>query len=668
MSLSPMRCSLNCMQPQEHNDSIQNMNPKIEERVIRNPLLNIDTFVIPSPFIHNPAVQKDYTHSYVWVEEGEILGYMLVYSDQAGEEFLIYKIVTSPFGRGRGIGTSFIEHLARNIPREASVYIYIWERQADTVEFFRNKGFEPDSSIAYRKLVYHRLVSCCGAILTRSAEGLNRSLAPEEISKTRHDARKVARLINSMVEALGTENSDTIVESINRESTTLINILNSFRDSMKIIHEVDLLELIFERIVPYVQGSNVRCELRLDLDTGAPTIQGYHVNIGRAMVNLVSNALDAIEESGRKGIIDIVMREKGDFLILTIADNGTGMPEELLSRDSRGYPRFVGRTTKGRKTGEGIGTQQIYAAFGPENIEVNSIMGQGTSWTIRFAKHTETVSTWFVRMNRRYNEFKDLWEVAMVGPRTPRREVVAYIWQVRKIEIFLFDLILRFSRYHNIRDIYRSILAYLQGRKSEADLEHEIAGYKSDMERYNFWLLDISREIRRRMSILQDSVDMDSYWASLFRSYGQAYRNVIIFTADPETGNFLATDRKLAEHLDFVPYLGKPRDKLVRGEFLGDLNVEGNPIQFGVWSISSRSDALEKLRLIRQGAQTFLRKGIHPEKRLSFYHTTYIHGGFDIDINKSSTFGAFARLEDSDLEIFIVRREEEMSGYLMGRE
>ena len=282
------------------------------------------------------------------------------------------------------------------------------------------------------------------------------------------------------------------------------------------------------------------------------------------------------------------------------------MPEELLVKDSRGYPRFVGRTTKGRKTGEGIGTQQIYAAFGPENIEVNSIMGQGTSWTIRFAKHTETVSTWFVRMNRRYNEFKDLWEVAMVGPRTPRREVVAYIWQVRKIEIFLFDLILRFSRYHNIRDIYRSILAYLQGVTREADLEREITAYKSEMEQYNFWLLDISREIRRRMKILKESVDMDSYWASLFRSYGQAYKKVIIFTADPETGAFLATDRKLAEHLDFVPYLGKPRDNLLRGEFLGDLNVEEKPIHFGVWSISSAPTPLTSSGLYGGERKPFL--------------------------------------------------------------
>ena len=644
------------------------MNPEIEERVIRNPLLNIDTFVIPSPFVHNPALRKDYSHSYVWVEEGEILGYMLVYSESTARDFLIYKIVTSPFGRGRGIGSSFVEYLAENIPDNASVYIHIWEKQHDTVEFFRKFGFETDSSIAYRKLVYHRLVATSSSILPRIAGLFFQKLAPEEISKTRHDARKVARLICSMVDALGSDNRGNIVENINRESTSLINILNAFRDNMKIVHNVDLLSLIFERIIPYVKGSKTRCELRLDLDTGAPTIQGYYIDMGRALVNIVSNSLDAIEEADRKGIIDISLRETGEYLQLTIADNGMGMSEELLALDDRGLPHFVGHTTKGNQTGEGIGTQQIYAAFGAENIEVTSILGQGTSWNIRFKMEHETVSSWYVQMNRRYNEFKDLWEVAAVGPDTPRREVVAYIWQIRKIEIFLFDLISQFSRFHNIRDIFRTILSYLRGITGEAVLREEITSLKSDVNQYKTWLLDISREIRRRILLLEEAVDTRNFWASLFRSYGQAYRNVIIFTADPETGNFLATDRKLAEHLDFVPYLEKTRDSLLRGEFRGDLNVEENPIHFGVWSVSSRDDALKKLRLIRTGAGTFLAKGIHSEKRLAFYPTTYITGGYDIDINKSSTFGEFAGMKDAELEDFLIQREEEMDGFLMGRE
>ena len=53
-------------------ETIQRLTPAIEERIRLNPLLNIDTFIIPSPFIGDPEARKDTDHSYVWIEEGEI--------------------------------------------------------------------------------------------------------------------------------------------------------------------------------------------------------------------------------------------------------------------------------------------------------------------------------------------------------------------------------------------------------------------------------------------------------------------------------------------------------------------------------------------------------------------------------------------------------------------
>ena len=123
---------------------------QLEETIQRNPLLNIDTFIIPSPYISETRIERDYEHSYVWIEEGEILGYILVYSDEQKANFHIYKIVTSPFGRGRGIGKSFIEHLAAHIPSEAALYLYVWEKQIDTLEYFQYNGFTVQNLAVYR--------------------------------------------------------------------------------------------------------------------------------------------------------------------------------------------------------------------------------------------------------------------------------------------------------------------------------------------------------------------------------------------------------------------------------------------------------------------------------------------------------------------------------------
>jgi len=259
----------------QQDDAIQLLTPTIEERIRINPLLNIDTFIIPSPYISDPTAQKDAEHSYVWTEEGEILGYILTYVSTDGSEFLIYKLVTSPYGRGRGIGTAFIEYLAEHIPEKSHLYLYVWEKQHDTVEFFRNKGFVPEDSIVYRNMVYHKLNAVREVVLDKVGGEERKTPAADEIGKTRHDARKTLSSLNAMVNALAPENAGRIIEDINRETTTLVNMLNMYRDSMSMAHEVNLQDLILERLVPYIEASRESVDLNIHLSATKPMVLGH---------------------------------------------------------------------------------------------------------------------------------------------------------------------------------------------------------------------------------------------------------------------------------------------------------------------------------------------------------------------------------------------------------
>ena len=645
---------------------IHSLTPEIEERIERNPLLNIDTFIIPSPFVKDADIEKDYEHSYVWLDEGEMLGYILVYSDAAKRHFHIYKIVTSPFGRGKGIGTSFIEHLTDQASPGSSLYLYVWDKQIDTIEFFRKKGFVLGDTIVYRNLLFYHMHAAKEDIRRRTAGGKGAlKSVTEEIGKARHDARKTVHLLSSMIETLSPENCNRIIEDINRETTTLINMLNALRDSVEVIHGVNLQNLILERLVPYVEASRVACEVRLVMDAPNPVILGYYVNIGRALVNMVSNSLDAIEEAKRKGIIEIGLREQEGRIVIAVSDNGIGLTEEQLILDEDGIPAFVGRTTKGRDTGEGMGTQQIYSTFGPENITVTSIPYEGTSWRITCEKAGELFDKTYVRLERRFNEFKDLWEKRDPSVGKDRTTIISYIWQVRAMEIFLFDVILEFSAYHNIRTIYRKIFLYLRGFSDEPALRKEVSALRSNHERLRDWLFETAREIRGRLERLERGVNLDDFRGAMFKSYGQAPDNLIIFTMDPDTGSFLATDRKLAEHADFVQFLEKDRDHLLRGEFKGDVNDDSKPIYLGVWSVSSGEDALAKLGLIRRGVEKLLDMGLHPAKRLSFYQTTYVSGDTDIDGYKSTTLGEMAAMNDADLGIFVRKADDEIQSFVV---
>ncbi|NQT59307.1 MAG: GNAT family N-acetyltransferase [Bacteroidetes bacterium] len=646
---------------------IQKLTPETVIRINRSPLLNIDTFIIPSPYIKDAGIMPDYEHSYYWGEEGEILGYIQVYSDAEKTNFHIYKIVTSPFGRGRGIGTTFIEHLADNIPPESTVYLYLWEKQPDTLEYFKNKGFTLGETIVYRNLIYYHLSATPKDLL--KPFGVEKTITDaknDDIGKARHDARKTIRFLSHMVDSLSNANSGKIIEDINRETTTLVNILNRFRDTIDRIHEVNLRDLILERIIPYVEASSVSCRLHFSLDSDTSVVLGYYVNFSRALVNVVSNSLDAIREKGEKGVLHIDLRDKNDRVVLRIKDNGIGMSEDMLKPGADGIPSFVGKSTKGRRAGEGLGSMQIYSAFGKENIDIKSSPGNGAVWTINFDRPPKGASEkLYAQLERRFNEFQNLIEVNKISKHTPRNTVIAYIWQIRKMELFIFDLILQFSMDHNIRTIYRMILSYLRGNMNEDELNKEIESFRGDHTRIQQWLFKTACEMKGRMALLNEVVALRKYRGPLFRSYGQAIDNVIIFTMNPETGKFLATDRKLAEHLDFAPYLGENKEVLLRGEFVGDLNNHQQAITLGVWSILSEEDLHEKLLLIQKGAVRMMAMGVHKKKKLSFYQTTYVRSHRDINPDISTTFGEIAHMKEENLKKFTRYADTDLDGFLM---
>lgn len=650
-------------------NAIRSLTLELEKSISRNPLLNIDTFLIPSPYIRESNITKDYTHSLVWVEEGEILGYILVYSDRTENSYMIYKLVTSPFVRKRGIGSALGQRFLSMIPPESNVYVYVWEKQTDSMEFFLNRGFQLGDTMTYRNLVFFHLFARCTDVLEimqAEAKGLN---SVEEIGKTRHDARKTIRLLSNMVDMLSIDNSDRIIEDINRETTSLVNTLNSFRDTMNRVHEVNVTELILERIIPYVGGSNVNCELRLKLQKINTLVLGNHVNFGRAFINIVANSLESIEASGREdGIMEIKIGEDDNGPYVRFRDNGVGMTPEQLKRNPDGIPAFVGHSTKIRREGEGLGSLQVFSTFSPENIVVEGRPNRGCTWKIWLRKPTHQTDPWYARLERRFNEFVELSEMTEPTGDTSRQDVIAYVRQTRKIEIFLFDVILHFSTYHNIRTIFRTVFSFLVGDVTEESLKEYLESLRVDRLVTKEWLIKTAEIVRNRRRILNRILEYHDVRGAMFKSYGQAVENVIIFTLNPETGLFYSTDRKLAEHLDFAPYLGADKEQLLRGEFIGDVNNNDKPIFLGVWSIDSEEGLVEKLQLLQKGVRKLIEIGIHPEKKLAFYQTTYIRHNRDIDSDAVVTFEEFAQLTDEGLHKYAREADDELQGYLSGQD
>jgi GNAT superfamily N-acetyltransferase/two-component sensor histidine kinase len=639
---------------------IRCLTPQDEKRIKKIPFLNIDTVLIPSPYVKDKKIDKDYLHSYVWDEEGEILGYLVVYSNKEQSRFHIYTQVTSPFGRGKGIGSAFVEKLAGAVPPEGTIYLYVWEKLGSVVSFFTARAFQYEESTVYRKMTFSLLSGQANAIAERMErlKGKDFSLA-EQLGRVRHDARKSLKVLLDMIGVISVDNFHKVVEDVNRETTALLNTLNVYEDKISEMHKVDIKELIQERVIPVIETAAVDCDIRLTLSGNVPEVAGNYINYSRALINIVSNALDAISGACRRGMIDIILRPDTERVTLIIEDNGLGIQAERLQKGEEGLPLFVGKTTK---EGEGLGTRQIFTTFGQNNITVESEPDRFTRWTISLKRSTRRSSNLMAVLESRYVSLFKISQRVSVTERSTRIQVAVFIWQLRQMEIFSYDLIYQFSRYNNIRDIYRSILLYRYGGENWHFLKQELGKCRIDHQIIKVWLATILKRIKRNETFLAKKFDFEAFKGMLFKSYGQDIEHHIIFTLDPINGRFFSSERKLAEHMDFVPYLGTDRNDLLRGEFIGDVKNLDSPVVLGVWTVMDLTDIRRKLRLIRQGARQLLEMGLKEEKSLSFYQTTYNTSDWEIDTLKTTTLGEMATLPEERLDEFITESDDEFSG------
>ena len=112
---------------------------------------------------------------------------------------------------------------------------------------------------------------------------------------------------------------------------------------------------------------------------GLPTIRVSPSEAQQIFINLINNAIDAIEPKG--GVVKISTRQEGDFLVVDVADNGPGIPDYVLTRI---FDPFF--TTKPVGKGTGLGLSICYGIVKKlgGDISVNTAEGVGTTFHVKF--------------------------------------------------------------------------------------------------------------------------------------------------------------------------------------------------------------------------------------------------------------------------------------------
>jgi two-component system NtrC family sensor kinase len=155
-------------------------------------------------------------------------------------------------------------------------------------------------------------------------------------------------------------------------------LLSFARKTDERIKELDLNALVAEMAeLSEKRARYVNVHIATDLGEGLPHVAGSPSELQQLVLNLVNNALDAMERNG--GDLTIATRLAGDRVVLSVKDTGHGMPKAVAARIFE--PFF---TTKAVGKGTGLGLSICYGIvkkLGGE-ITVESAPEQGTTFRI----------------------------------------------------------------------------------------------------------------------------------------------------------------------------------------------------------------------------------------------------------------------------------------------
>ena len=110
-----------------------------------------------------------------------------------------------------------------------------------------------------------------------------------------------------------------------------------------------------------------------------PPVHAYPGELNQVWTNLIDNALDAMEPTG-KGVLEITTKQDGPFVQVTITDSGPGVPADIQSQI---FDPFFTTKEIGKGTGLGLDVVQRIVKQHKGTIRLRSVPGR-TSFTVCF--------------------------------------------------------------------------------------------------------------------------------------------------------------------------------------------------------------------------------------------------------------------------------------------
>ncbi len=217
--------------------------------------------------------------------------------------------------------------------------------------------------------VAHEIKNPLGAI------SIHIQLLQKSISKARENKNQLPdeKFVESYIDVINEE-----IDNLNKIVVDFLFAVRPVSATLELLHPNAIIEKLLDFLKPEFEKENILVEVSLCPED--PRLLLDEKLFREVLVNLSQNAIHALKDTNsinENKKIQISSNIKDDKYILTVTDNGCGIPEDKLNKIFEPY-----YTTK--ITGTGLGLTTVYKIIKEfsGDISVKSVLKNGTSFII----------------------------------------------------------------------------------------------------------------------------------------------------------------------------------------------------------------------------------------------------------------------------------------------
>jgi len=199
-----------------------------------------------------------------------------------------------------------------------------------------------------------------------------------------HEIRNPLAGIAGVIEIIGrdlptTSPARAVVKDVRQEiariNQIVTDLLQTARPHPPRVRKSDLNTTVEHAVMLGRQQALAKSiEIALQKDPVLPEVEHDSDQIHQVLLNLLLNALQAINVNGK---VTVTIKSQGSSAVVEVADNGRGIPPEVLPNIFRPF-----YTTKGEGTGLGLSLAQRIVQDHQGRIDVTSTVGKGTTFAV----------------------------------------------------------------------------------------------------------------------------------------------------------------------------------------------------------------------------------------------------------------------------------------------